>query len=97
MTPFCDPAKAPQSIFPKTPGDGLELEFVFEVAPLLVVVVGRDSLNTLFKRLKKNGAQLSFRKINKTQKKVYEVKIHKETRSWDKPSDHVPIEIIIET
>ena len=30
-------------------------------------------------------------------KKVCDVKIHKETRSWDKPSDHVPIGIIIET
>ncbi len=37
--------------------------------------LNKIALNSLFKRLKKNGAQLSFRKINKTQKKVYEVNV----------------------
>ena len=37
--------------------------------------LNKITLNLLFKRLKKNGAQLSFRKINKTQKKVYEVNV----------------------
>jgi len=37
--------------------------------------LNKIALNALFKRLKKNGAQLSFRKINKIQKKVYEVNI----------------------
>ncbi len=37
--------------------------------------LNKDTLNNLFKRLRKNGAQLSYRKLNKTQKKVYEVNI----------------------
>tara|TARA_B100000941_G_scaffold133691_1_gene94567 strand:- start:210 stop:1943 length:1734 start_codon:yes stop_codon:yes gene_type:complete len=37
--------------------------------------LNNSTLNSLFKRLKKNGAKLSFRKLNKTQKKVYEVNI----------------------
>ena len=37
--------------------------------------LNKGTLNNLFKRLKKNGAQLSYRKINKAQKKVYEVNI----------------------
>jgi len=37
--------------------------------------LNKGVLNNLFKRLRKNGAQLSYRKINKAQKKVYEVNI----------------------
>ena len=37
--------------------------------------LNKSALNSLFKRLKKNGAQLSFRKLNKKHKKVYEVNI----------------------
>ena len=37
--------------------------------------LNKGTLNNLFKRLKKNGAQFSYRKINKAQKKVYEVNI----------------------
>ncbi len=30
-------------------------------------------------------------------KRIFTVKIHEQTRAWSRPSDHVPIEIIIET